>query len=217
MKTSMKFVSGAMALLLLFSGCSNRQVQLFNGTDLDNWIIFTGDDVVEPGSVFWVEDGMIRTSGIPNGYIRTTDTYSNFKLHVEWRWLEEPINSGVLINMRGEDMIWPNAVECQLMHEHAGDLVLMGKGTGITIGDSTYMVTSEQNRYLVIPKQEESSEYAPGDWNSYDITCANGSIEVVVNGVLQNEGSGLTLNEGHILLQSEGAPMQFRNLYLEEL
>jgi hypothetical protein len=217
MKISMKLMFGALPILLLLPGCSTPQVRLFNGEDLDNWIIFTGDETVEPESMFWVEEGMIRTSGKPNGYLRTTGTYSNYKLHVEWRWLEEPTNSGVLLNMRGKDMVWPDAVECQLMHEHAGDLVLIGKGAGVTVGDSTYLVTSEENRFIIIPRQQESSENDPGNWNSYDITCAEGSIAIVVNGVLQNEGNGLTFTEGHILLQSEGSPMQFRNIYLEEL
>ena len=160
---------------------------------------------------------MIHTSGVPNGYIRTTETYGNFKLHVEWRWMGEPTNSGVLLHVRGQDMIWPNAIECQLMHEHAGDLVLIGKGAGVTVNDSTYLVPSEENRYIIIPMQEEVSEHDPGEWNSYDITSLNGSIEVVVNGVLQNSGRDMTLTEGYILLQSEGSPMQFRNIYLEEL
>ena len=217
MKTSLKLITGIFSLLLLFSGCSSNQIRLFNGNDLDNWMIYTGEEQVDPESMFWVEEGMIQTSGKPNGYIRTKTTYSNFKLHVEWRWLEEPTNSGVLLHVRGRDMIWPNAIECQLMHEHAGDLVLIGKGAGVTVGDSTYLVTSEENRYIIIPRQQEVSEDTPGQWNSYDITSSDGTIKVMVNGVLQNEGRDMTLTEGYILLQSEGSPMQFRNIYLEEL
>jgi hypothetical protein len=217
MKKSMTITAMIMAALFVISGCSDNTNALFNGKDLNNWTIFTGDAGVDPASMFWVEDGMIRTSGKPNGYIRTTETFSNFKLHVEWRWLEEPVNSGVLINVQGKDMIWPLAIECQLMHEHAGDLVLIGKGAGITVGDSTYLVESEENRYIIIPKKEAISELSPGEWNSYDITSLEGNIEVVVNGVLQNSGTGMALKEGNILLQSEGAPMQFRNITLEEL
>jgi hypothetical protein len=131
--------------------------------------------------------------------------------------MEEPTNSGVLIHVQGEDMIWPHAIECQLMHEHAGDLVLMGKGAGVTVEGQDYLVTSEENRYLVVAKQEEVSENPPGAWNSYDITSLDGTLEVVVNGVLQNSGTAMTLTEGNILLQSEGSPMQFRNIYLEVL
>jgi len=201
----------------VISCSTDNKVVLFNGEDLENWDIYVSAPEVEPGDLFRAEDGVIRTTGIPTGYIRTKDTYSNYKLHVEWRWTGEPVNSGVLINIQGEDMIWPLCNECQLKHENAGDFVCIGKGSGITIKDSTYLVTSDEHRIIVIPKYEESSEVDAGGWNSYDITTLNGNIEVIVNGVLQNSGSDMTLTEGKIGLQAEGAPMEFRNIYLKPL
>jgi hypothetical protein len=114
-------------------------------------------------------------------------------------------------------MIFPHCVEAQLMNGKAGDIVLMGKGASITVKDSTYMVNSEERRYLAISKFEASSEKPAGEWNSYDITSLDGTLELVVNGVLQNSGTGMTLTEGNIALQSEGAPLQFRNIYLQPL
>jgi hypothetical protein len=201
---------------LLLSCENNTRVELFNGKDLDNWVIFVSSEEVAPEELFWVENGMIHTTGVPNGYIRTRETYENYSLHVEWRWMEEPTNSGVLLHVQEPDMIWPLAIECQLMHEHAGDLVLIGKGAGATVKDSTYLITSEEKRYAVIPKFDEVSEKTAGEWNSYEITSVNGELKVLVNGVLQHEASDLTLTRGHILLQSEGSPMQFRNVYLEK-
>ena len=217
MKTLKMTAAILIGFLLLATGCSVNKVMLFNGEDLDNWTIYSSDEGIDPATIFWVEEGMIHTSGVPNGYIRTKESYDNFKLHVEWRWVGEPTNSGVLLHVQGKDMIWPQAIECQLMHEHAGDLVLMGKGTGLTVGDQEYLVESEENRYLVIAKQEEISEKSPGEWNSYDITSLDGNLEVVVNGVLQNSATGITLTGGNILLQSEGSPVQFRNITLEAL
>jgi hypothetical protein len=217
MKPSLTPVAFLFLSLFLLASNPDKKVMLFNGKDLENWNIFVGTPGVEPGDVFWVEDGMILTSGTPNGYIRTKGTYSNFKLHVEWRYTGDPTNSGVLINVQGEDMIWPLSIECQLMHEHAGDLVLIGKGSGITIKDSTYLVTSEENRFMILGKFEEVNEHPAGEWNSYDITSQDGNIEVLVNGVLQNAGTDMTLKEGNILIQSEGSPMQFRNITLEPL
>lgn len=200
--------------ICLVSCTTDRKVELFNGEDLDNWTIFVGEAGVDPADLFRAENGVIQVAGTPNGYIRTGDSYSDYQLHVEWRWTGEPVNSGVLLHVQGEDMIWPNSVECQLMHEHAGDVVLIGKGAGITVGDSAYLVESEENRFVIIPRMEEVSENPAGEWNSYDIRSEGGDLEVKVNGVLQNQGSQMTLTEGNIALQSEGAPMQFRNLYL---
>ncbi|MCK4749582.1 MAG: DUF1080 domain-containing protein, partial [Bacteroidales bacterium] len=128
MKTISRLITILLLSFLVLSCSSDDKVMLFNGNDLENWNIFVSEPDVAPGDVFWVEDGMIHTSGKPNGYIRTKETYSNFKLHVEWKWTEEPTNSGVLIHVRDENRIWPLCIECQLMHEHAGDVVLIGKG-----------------------------------------------------------------------------------------
>jgi len=201
--------------MILFSCKTDNKVMLFNGDNLDNWNIFVSSDDVEADELFWVEDGVIHTAGKPHGYIRTKEAYSNYKLHVEWRWTEEPTNSGVLLNVQGKDMIWPLALECQLMHEHAGDIVLIGKGSGITVNDVAQLVSSEENRYKVIPKIDEVSENPAGEWNSYEITSRDGMLEIMVNGVLQNTGRDMTLTKGNILLQSEGSPMEFRNIYLE--
>jgi hypothetical protein len=203
--------------LLLFACSTDNKIELFNGKDLDNWTIYVDSEDGEPKDLFYVEDGILNSPGDPFGYIRTKESYSNYKLHLEWRWVEEASNSGVLLHVQGKDMIWPHCIEAQLWFDRAGDFVLMGKGAGVTVKDSTYMITSEENRYGVIPKFEESSENPTGEWNSYDITVKDGDIELLVNGVLQNKGSNLTLSEGNILLQSEGAPLQFRNIYLQPL
>ncbi len=217
MKILIKSTTFLLLSFLVLSCNSDNKIMIFNGENLDNWNVFVSNPDELSGDLFWVEDGVINTSGVPHGYIRTKDTYSNYKLHLEWRWTGEPTNSGVLIHVKGKDMIWPHCVECQLKHEQAGDLVLMGKGAGVTVKDSTYMITSEERRYGAIPKFEDSSENPVGDWNSYDITSLDGEIEVIVNGVVQHIGTGMTPTEGNILLQSEGSAMQFRNIYLEQL
>lgn len=209
----------AFPLLLVFLGACNtdQKVVLFNGGNLDNWIVYTEDPETDPSQLFRAEDGVIRVAGTPSGYLRTRESYGDYELHLEWRWTGEPVNSGVLLHLQGEEMIWPNSIECQLKHRQAGDVVLIGEGAGITVGDSVYLVEPEQSRFVVIPRTEESSENPPGQWNSYDIRSLDGNLEVRVNGVLQNRGSGMTLREGKIALQSEGAPMEFRNIFLVRL
>lgn len=203
--------------LFLYSCAPDNKVVLFNGENLENWNIFVSTDDVTPDELFYVEDGVLNTIGKPHGYIRTKETYSNFKLHVEWRWTGEPSNSGVLLHVNGKDMIWPLCTECQLMHGKAGDIVLIGKGSGATVKGQAHLVESEENRYMVLPKFEEISENPAGEWNSYDISSLDGNLEIIVNGVLQHLATDLTLTEGNIALQSEGSAMQFRNIYLEKL
>ena len=217
MKSILKITACLSLALSLFAFKADNKVMLFNGENLDNWNIFVSSSDVQPSELFYVEDGVINTLGAPHGYIRTKESYSNFKLHVEWRWTAEPTNSGVLLHVTGKDMIWPLSIECQLQNGNAGDLVLIGKGSGITVEGASHRIESEENRYKVLPKFEEISEKAAGEWNTYDITSLDGKLEVIVNGGLQHTGSDMTLTEGNILLQSEGSPMQFRNVYLEVL
>ena len=217
MKTLLKSCALLCLTLVLFSCTTEKKIELFNGQDLDNWNIVVDSEDGEPKDLFYVEDGVINTPGEPFGYIRTKESFSNYKLHLEWRWTEEPSNSGVFLNVQGKEIVFPHCVEAQLMNGKAGDFVLMRKGASITIKDSTYMVTSDEHPYLGIQKFEDSSEKPAGEWNSYDITSKDGTLELLVNGVLQNKGTGMSLTEGNIALQSEGGPIQFRNIYLQPL
>ena len=73
-----------------------ENIQLFNGKDLTNWVFYLKDKTVDPATVFTVQNGVIHISGNPFGYMRTKDTYSDYRLHVEWRWPSEATNSGCL-------------------------------------------------------------------------------------------------------------------------
>ena len=72
-------------------------------------------------------------------------------------------------------------------------------------------------QFVSVKKQKASSESAAGKWNAYDIVCQGGTIKLLVNGVLQNEATDATDTSGWICLQSEGSPIEFRNIYLEPL
>jgi hypothetical protein len=89
----------------------------------------------------------------------------------------------------------------------------MGSGS-ITVDGEPYNNTRQ---FLSIRKKEESSENPIGEWNSYRIICENDKITCYVNDVLQNEGTATSISRGKIGLQSEGGPIEFRNIRLEPL
>ncbi|MHC4511377.1 MAG: 3-keto-disaccharide hydrolase, partial [Planctomycetota bacterium] len=66
-------------------------------------------------------------------------------------------------------------------------------------------------------KLKESSEKPIGQWNAYDIICKDDWVVVLVNGVLQNVATECTPSSGKICLQSEGTPIEYRNVYIEPL
>lgn len=214
MKNKLLLIGMVISGILLSTCTKDNKVLLFNGKDLSNWekVVFEEADVEE---VFQAGNGIIQVSGVPNGYILTKDSYSNYKLHVEWRWSTVPSNSGVLLHVQENNLVeWPLCIEAQLHNGNAGDLVMIGHGAGLSVGDSTYLITPEERRFDVSKKFEESSEKQAGEWNTYDITCNGDNIELILNGVLQNNATKSTLSSGPIALQSEGTPIEFRNVYL---
>ena len=148
-----------------------------------------------------------------NNIWETEKDYSNYKLHLEWRWAEKPTNSGVLLHTSGPDKVWPKCIESQLQSGNAGDFVLIG-GTGIKVDGK---LNQNTNKIIKVIKKQDSSEKPAGQWNSYDITCQGDTIINVVNGVLQNTGTNATVSSGKICLQSEGSPIEFRNIYIVPL
>ncbi len=137
--------------------------------------------------------------------MRTTDSFSDYRLHVEWRWPVEPTNSGVFVHAQTPDNIWIKCIECQLAAGNAGDFICM---------NGTDMNERTDKSSIVVKKKAQSSEKPAGEWNIMEVACNGNTIEVYVNGVLQNKGTGVNVSEGHICLQSEGKEIQFRNVWL---
>lgn len=185
-----------------------KKVKLFNGKNLNNWVFHLKDPAVDPGKVFTVQKGVIHITGDPFGYMRTKESYSDYTLHVEWRWPVEATNSGVFVHGQKPDAIWLKCIECQLKAGSAGDFVCMN---GATMAEHT----NKSN--LSVKKMADSSEKPAGEWNTMEVTCMGNTIEVKVNGVLQNKGTEVTVSEGSICLQSEGKDIEFRNVYLTRL
>ncbi len=203
------------AALLLAASCSDKaaSVDLFNGEDLGNWGFVVENDAVPAEEVFSVEDGMISISGTPFGYMYTLDEYSNYELEAEWRWVGEATNSGVFLLVSELSNPFPNAVECNLMAGNAGDFVLLG---GAMVDEYQMPEDGVLPRFPKIVKKEASSENPTGEWNTVKAVVCDGNIKVYVNGVFQNEGTS-QCKSGHIGLQSEGGPVQFRSVKLTEI
>lgn len=211
----MKTLFISLMVLLLAVSCSNKKESLFNGENLEGWIIFAEDDSVKPEDYFYVKDGMIETVGVPNGYMRTKKEYENYKLHVEWCYPEEAINSGIMLHVNEPDMIWISHYQGQFKHENAGDFIVHGVGNSATIRDTVY--TSTADNKPLISKMHPTNEKAPGEWNTYEIVCRGSTIELFVNGLLQNVATDCSVTKGGIGLQAEGSKIQFRNLWVEPL
>lgn len=208
MKESKIFTALLSAALIAAVSCSGKpdSIPLFNGTDLEGWGFVIEDESVPVNEVFYVSDGVINIAGQPFGYMYTLEEYSDYTLSVEWRWPSEPANSGIFLNIEKHAAPLPTCVEHQLKAGDAGQLLAL---SGARIEEVEWVEG-------VIGRKERiagSSEFAPGEWNKAEITVKDGHITTYVNGVLQNEATDLA-RSGPVALQSEGGPIQFRNVML---
>ncbi len=199
----------ATLLLGLPMGVSAQKThKLFNGKNLNNWNFVVEKNAVPAEQVFGIQNGVIHIKGQPFGYMYTKEKYSNFKLHVEWRWPDGASNSGIFLLIADPKNPFPNGIECQLHAGDAGDFVLLG-------GSELAEFEGPRPEFPVVKKAHDSSEKPVGEWNEANIFVKNGVITVYINGVYQNTGTN-KVKEGFVGLQSEGHDVQFRNVTLTE-
>ena len=146
-----------------------KTIQLFNGKNLSNWVFKLRNPAADPDTVFTVKDGVIHITGRPFGYMRTKAIYSDYKLHVEWRWPSVATNSGVFIHATQPDTIWIRTVECQLQAGNAGDLVCM---------NGSDMNEHIDKKNMVVKKSGASSEKPTGEWNTMEVICKGNTINI---------------------------------------
>src|SRR5204862_2473898 len=65
---------------------------LFNGKDLSGWVPVN----VAP-ETFTVRDGLIVSTGVPTGVMRTERPYENFIIELEWRHVKPGGNAGLFV------------------------------------------------------------------------------------------------------------------------
>ena len=196
-------------LLLLLATVVMPGADLFNGRDLAGWTYITLPTTMDIASVCTARaDGVIAATGKPVGFIATTATYHNYRLHAEWRWSGKPGNGGVLLHISSgpKDRAWPMCFQVQTKHGAAGDLLPMA---GAAFAEP---LTSAPGATAARIRISTDSEKPAGEWNTCDLTCRGDTIEVVINGVLQNRVTGISVQEGKIGFQFEGTPFELRGV-----
>ena len=203
------FISMALVGTTLSAWAWSTPVDLFPGGSTKGWGLLTtptaslaGVCHSEPGGVLWV-------SGKPSGFLEIRPPSQDYTLHAEWRWPGKPGNGGILVRISSgpKDGVWPECYQIQLKHGSVGDILPMA---GAPLAS---LLTSP--RGARVPTRAHSapdSEKPVGQWNSCDIVCWSDSIEVFVNGVLQNQVTGCQLLDGWLGFQLEGTPFELRNV-----
>jgi hypothetical protein len=183
-------------------------------------------------------DGLIRCTGKPTGVMRMKEPIKNFELCVEWKHLKSGGNSGVFVWASEESIKnlhegkhnkrLPDGIEVQILdHGFRENYVKKtGKSENLfftTNGDVFPTGTAKlkpfeptsPNGSRSFPRKELSKGF--GEWNHYYIHAVNGEVRLSVNGEEVSGGTGANPDSGYLCLESEGSPIEFRNLRLRLL
>jgi hypothetical protein len=179
----------------------------------------------------WV-DGEAHCTGQPVGVIRSKQPIKNFELVAEWRHLRSGGNSGIFVwvPMASLEPLkpgqLPHGIEVQVLdHGYKDEYEKGGKKADwfTTNGDVFPVGTSNMKPFPPVAPDgrrsfpRENRSRGVGEWNHYYVRAINGEVRLWVNGREVSGGTGCTPDSGYLCLESEGAPVEFRNLRIREL
>ena len=166
-------------------------IRLLNKNDLNGW------QPMGSSNQWVVSDGVLSSpkSGVN---LRTSRTFGDFKLHIEFRYPKES-NSGVYLRGRYEVQVEDDYGREPYSHRFSGI-------------------------YGFVTPSEIVARPA-GQWQTYDITLVGRQVTVVANGtmVICNQeipgitGGALDSNEGEpgpLYLQGDHGPIEYRNIVI---
>jgi len=240
----MRFVQRAFVVLPLILVCAgaaadeppNLPKAFIDGTG-PGWRVLGESDFTHVNcdpDTWSYKDGIIHCTGKPVGVIRSKEPITNFELVVEWRHLTSGGNSGVFVWASKDaltglkrDALPPGGIEVQVL-DH-GYLEQFEKSTGkkadwfTTNGDVFPVGTSKMTPFEpAAPGGQRSfprknlSKGTP-EWNHYYVRAIDGEVRLWVNGEEVSGGTNCQPRSGFLCLESEGAPVEFRNLRVREL
>ena len=209
---------------------------LINGSE-PGWRALGEEDFTnvncDPDTWLW-KNGLLICTGQPTGVLRTRQMVTNFELIVEWRHLRSGGNSGVFAWVSEEGLkglkrdSLPNyGIEVQMLdHGYAesferrtgkkadwfttnGDIF----GVGKSILKPFPPLSPNGSRSF--PRKQLSKGF--GEWNHYYVRAINGELRLWVNGEEVSGGNGAEPRTGYLCMESEGSPIEFRNIRLREL
>jgi len=253
----MLFFAGMLCLLGCKSAAkqSEEWIQLFNGKDLTGWTVkIRGYPAGENyGNTFRVEDGVMKVVYDPEyyetfdnrfGHIFTHETFSSYKLRVEYRFVGEQVsrgpgwayrNSGVMLHAQSPesmhlDQDFPVSIEAQFL---GGDGTRERTTGNVCTPGTNIHINGE---FVTSHCTNSTSRTFHGDqWVTIEIiVLADSIVHHIIEGdtiltytnLIQNGRRGVNpavdipvgpLRSGHIALQSESHPVEFRKVELLRL
>ena len=200
------------------------------------WRALGGDDFVNVNcdeSTWTWNEGLVYCTGSPVGVTRSKKPYTNFELVVRWRHLRSAGNSGVFLwasesslNALKRDAL-PEGIEVQVLDHGYAELYeeKTGKKPDWFTTHGDVFPTGNAKMKPFAPTSPDGRRSFPSknlskgvqEWNHYYIRAINGEVRLWVNGEEVSGGSGCEPRTGYLCLESEGSPVEFRQLRIREL
>ncbi len=181
------------------------------------------------------KDGLICCTGKPISVMRTKKQFTNFEINCQWRHLRPGGNSGIFVWTTPESIEkltkegkpgLPSGIEVQVLdpafltnyEKKTGK-----KGTWFSCHGDVFPVRVKMTPFE--PTSPSGSRSFPsedrcresGQWNHYYARCINGEVRLWVNGKEVSGGTNCQPRTGYLCLESEGSPIEFKNLVIREL
>lgn len=207
-----------------------------DGTGL-GWIALGEADFVNvntaPDTWTWKE-GHVQCTGKPVGVVRSQKKITNFELVAEWRHLSSGGNSGIFVWAMEEALkdlkpnsLPPGGIECQVLDHGYAEKYEKENGKKsdwfTTNGDVFPVGKSKMKPFPPVAPQGDRSfprknlSKGVNEWNHYYIRAINGEVRLWVNGEEVSGGTNCEPATGYLCLESEGAPVEFKNIRIREL
>jgi hypothetical protein len=182
------------------------------------------------------KEGVIYCTGDPVSVMRTQKKYTNFELVCEWCHRRDAGNSGIFVWTTDESLNQltaagkpglPHGIEVQVLDLGYAEQFVKAHNKPadwFTSHGDVFPVGSAKMKPFppVAPngtRSFPSKNLSKGinEWNHYYIRAINGEIRLWVNGEEVSGGTACQPTVGHLCLESEGSPIEFRNLRIRDL
>jgi hypothetical protein len=180
------------------------------------------------------KDGIIHCTGKPTGVMRSQKQYTNFEIVAQWKHLQSGGNSGIFVwappaaleGLKPGDLP-KTGIEVQIL-DHGftkqWEKQTGGKANWFTTNGDVFPVEKSTMKPFppTAPKSMRSfprKNLSKGvdQWNHSYVRCINGEIRLWVNGEEVSGGADCTPRSGYLCLESEGAPIDFKEVRIREL
>jgi hypothetical protein len=215
---------------------ANLPKAVIDGTGL-GWVALGEKDLTPvngaPDTWSW-KDGVWHCTGKPVGVTRSQKQYTNFELVAQWKHLQSGGNSGIFIWTAESALkdLKPGAlpqrgIEVQILdHGYAEkyEKEYGKKSDWFTTNGDVFSVGSAKIKPFPpvapggarsFPRKNLSK--GVGEWNHYYVRAINGEVRLWVNGEEVSGGQNCEPRTGYLCLESEGAPVEFKDIRIREL